>query len=356
MFNERKVVGFTNEPREAEDDLLFDVTFEDKNEAEDSQNVVKIDIKEEGPEIAIKPEVLVDEESSSSSETENQIELTRRSTINPDYDVGPVNQVESTRNLTSAPESQTPPIPAKRSFRPSPPRLSKIPVLQERSQKAKDVQQTSQTVKPKTKIPSKLDMAKQLVKIGLPSSTDKCIERRWEYRDKQYTRREAMELKRQERWLSPLQRHGQNYSHNSMLFPKEPETYKQAISSSGKENWLQAMQEELESLSDTNTWTLVERPKDKNVIPGKWVYKVKTQADGSLENKARYVATGFKQIEGIDYSETFAPTSKPDIFRLILSLAVEENFILRQLDVKSSYLHPKIKEAVYLEQPSGLKN
>ena len=51
------------------------------------------------------------------------------------------------------------------------------------------------------------------------------------------------------------------------FFSKEPETYKQAISSSEKENWLQAMQEELKSLSDTNTWTLVERPKDKNVIP-----------------------------------------------------------------------------------------
>ena len=234
VFNERKVVGFTNEPREAENDLLFDVTFEDQNEAEDSQNVVKIDIKEEGPEIIIKPEVLVDEESSSSSETENQIELTRRSTINPDYEVGPDNQVESTKNLTSALESQAPPIPPKRSIGPSPPKLSKIHVLQERSQKASDVQQTSHIVKPKTKIPSKLDMAKQLVKIGLPSSTDKCIERRWEYRDMQDTRREAEELKRQERWHNLPQRYGQSYSHNSMHFPKEPETYKQAISSSGK--------------------------------------------------------------------------------------------------------------------------
>ena len=66
MFNERKVVGFTNEPREAENDLLFDATFEDEKDAKDSQNVVKIDIKEEGPEIEIKLEVLVDEESSSS--------------------------------------------------------------------------------------------------------------------------------------------------------------------------------------------------------------------------------------------------------------------------------------------------
>ena len=356
VFHERKVVGFTNDPKEAENDLLFDVTFEDQNEVEDSQNVVKIETKEEGPEIVIKPEVLVDDESSSSSETENQIELTRSSTINPEYEVGPDNQVESTRNLTLTPESQAPPIPPRKSIGPSPPRPSKIPVLQERSQKPSDVQQTSQVVKPKMKVPSKLDMAKQLVKIGLPSSTDKCIERWWEYRDMQDTRKEAKELKREERSRNPPQRYGQSYSHNSTIFPKEPETYKQAISSSEKENWLQAMQEELNSLSETNTWTLVECPKDKNVIPGKWVYKVKTKADGSLEKyKARYVAKGFKQIEGTEYSETFAPTSKPETFRFILSLAAKENFVLRQMDVKSAYLHPEIKEEIYLEQPSGFE-
>ena len=77
------------------------------------------------------------------------------------------------------------------------------------------------------------------------------------------------------------------------------------------------MQEELKSSSDTNTWTLVERRKDKNVIPGKCVYKVETKADGSLEKyKARHVAKGFKQIEGRDKSETFAPTSKPELFDL----------------------------------------
>ena len=104
VFNERKVVGFTNEPRETEDDLLFDVTFEDQNENENSQNVVKIETKEEGPEIVIKPEVLIDDESSSCSGTENQIELTRSSAINPDYGVGPDSQVESTWNLTLTPK------------------------------------------------------------------------------------------------------------------------------------------------------------------------------------------------------------------------------------------------------------
>ena len=83
----------------------------------------------------------------------------------------------------------------------------------------------------------------------------------------QNTGREAEELKFEEKSRNPPQRYGQSYSHNSTFFPKEPETYKQAICSSEKENWLQARQNELKSSSDINTWTLVERPKDKNVFP-----------------------------------------------------------------------------------------
>ena len=93
------------------------------------------------------------------SEIENQIELTRSFTINPEYEVGPDNQVESTRNLTLTPESQASPIPPRRCIGPNPPRPSKIHVLQGRPTKSIDVQQTSQVVKPKTKVPSKLDMA-----------------------------------------------------------------------------------------------------------------------------------------------------------------------------------------------------
>ena len=106
VFNERKVVGFPNELGEAENDLLFDVTFEDQNETEDSQNVVKIHVKEEAPKIKRKHEVLADEENSSISETENQIEVTRSVTINLEHEVGADNQVASTKNFTLAPEIQ----------------------------------------------------------------------------------------------------------------------------------------------------------------------------------------------------------------------------------------------------------
>ena len=85
------------------------------------------------------------------------------------------------------------------------------------------------------------------------------------------------------------------------------------------------MLEELKSLEEMKTWNSVERPRDRILIPRKWVYKIKIGADGNLENyKARYVAEGYKQIEGIDNGETFAPTSKSETFRLILSLAAKK--------------------------------
>ena len=196
-MKERKVVGFTNGLRGEQNDLLFDVTFRDETEAEDNKIIVTVKNKDEFPEIEVTSEV--DEESSSSKETENQVEFRTSVTINPEADFELDNQVESTRNITLVPEAQAPPIPLRRSIVLSPPRSSKILVPQGWPKKSIDVQQTSQVVKPKTKVPSKFDMAKQLAKIGLPSKTDKCLERWWEYRDFQDTRREAKELKREER-------------------------------------------------------------------------------------------------------------------------------------------------------------
>ena len=131
----------------------------------------------------------------------------------------------------------------------------------------------------------------------------------------QSTRRETKELKRKAMSKNPRQRYGQSFSHISTFFPKELETYKEAIGCSEKENCLQAMQDELKSLSDTNTSTLVYRPKYKNIVPENGVKKKKTKADGGLETyKVSYVAIGFKRIEGLDYSKTFAPTSNFETF------------------------------------------
>ena len=134
----------------------------------------------------------------------------------------------------------------------------------------------------------------------------------------------------------------------------EPKTYKDAVSSTQAKYWKQAMQAEFESLEDNNTWTLVREPKDRKVLPGKWVYKVKYGADGQIDKyKARYVAKGFAQVEGLDFSDTYAPTCKPETFRILLAIAAQKDLYLGQMDVKSAYLHSTIEEEIYLEQPEG---
>ena len=144
------------------------------------------------------------------------------------------------------------------------------------------------------------------------------------------------------------------WSHNAAAV-REPSTHEEAMNSEEKAEWQQAMCEEIEALKANATWTLVPRSEATNV-PGRWVFKRKTKADGSLDKyKARYVAKGFKQIEGLEFHKTFAPTAKPESLRTILALAAKSGAGLHQLDVKSAYLHSAIAEEVYLEQPQGFQ-
>ena len=115
----------------------------------------------------------------------------------------------------------------------------------------------------------------------------------------------------------------------------ELKTYEEAINSSKAKYWKQAMQAEVDSLENNNTWTFVNKPQDKNVLPGRWVYKVKYSADGEVDKyKARYVAKGFAQVEGLYFFETYAPTCKPETFRTLLAVATQKGLELRQMDVK----------------------
>ncbi|GJV77134.1 ribonuclease H-like domain-containing protein [Tanacetum coccineum] len=119
-------------------------------------------------------------------------------------------------------------------------------------------------------------------------------------------------------------------------------------------NWKQAMCDEYKALIDNNTWVLVPRPPNVNIVRSMWLYKHKYNADGSLNRyKARLVANGRSQQQGIDYDETFSPVVKPATIRTVLSLAVSRQWPIHQLDVKNAFLHGHLTKTVYMHQPPG---
>eukprot|EP00253_Pinus_taeda_P036695 PITA_36695 len=124
----------------------------------------------------------------------------------------------------------------------------------------------------------------------------------------------------------------------------EPQTYSEA---KGTPEWEQAMDIEFQSLQKNHTWTLSDLPEGKKPISCKWVYKVKYKANGTLDKyKARLVARGFSQKEGIDYEETFAPTAKMSTIQLLLALAAQFKWKVHQMHVKSAFLNGDLQEEV----------
>ena len=118
--------------------------------------------------------------------------------------------------------------------------------------------------------------------------------------------------------------------------------------------WQDAMTEEYQSIMKNDVWDIVTRPKGKSVVTSKWIYKIKHATDGSVEKyKARFVARGLSQVEGIDYEETFAPVARYTSIRTIIALATSMGRRLHQMDVKTSFLNGEIEEEVYIEQPDG---
>ena len=116
------------------------------------------------------------------------------------------------------------------------------------------------------------------------------------------------------------------------------------------------MDEELDQIEKNDTWELVPRPKNKNVIGTKWVFRNKLNEDGQVtRNKARLVCKGYAQIEGIDFEETYAPVARMEAIRLLLSYACSKNVKIYQMDVKSSFLNGELEEEVYIEQTEGFQ-
>src|SRR6187551_475851 len=117
------------------------------------------------------------------------------------------------------------------------------------------------------------------------------------------------------------------------------------------------MEEEMDSLEENATWSLVELPADRKAISNRWVYRIKRRADGEIDRyKARLVVRGFSQQKGIDYDETFSPVARFGTIRSILSVAASEHLKLAQFDVKSAFLNGVLLEEVYMVQPEGFED
>ncbi|KAL2250110.1 UNVERIFIED_CONTAM: Retrovirus-related Pol polyprotein from transposon TNT 1-94 [Sesamum indicum] len=108
--------------------------------------------------------------------------------------------------------------------------------------------------------------------------------------------------------------------------------------------WFSAMNEEMKSLKDNHTWELVPKPRDCSLVDCKWIFKIKQE--NPLKYKVRLVAKGFTQKEGIDYNEIFSPVVKYTTVRVILTLTAHFDWELKQMDVKTAFLHGDLDECI----------
>ena len=140
----------------------------------------------------------------------------------------------------------------------------------------------------------------------------------------------------------------------SKTIPPLPQTVAEALAHPG---WRLAMLDELDSIFQNHTWVLTEATKHMNILGCRWVVTVKLHADGTLNRlKTRLVAKGFRQEEGIDFTETYSSVVRTSTIRIVLAVATSKNWSITQLDVKNAFLHGDLKEEVFMIQPPGFED
>lgn len=140
----------------------------------------------------------------------------------------------------------------------------------------------------------------------------------------------------------------------AVLESTEPKYFKDAACI---KEWCEAMQKEIEALEENNTWDITDLPPGKRAINCKWVYKLKWNADGTLDRyKTRLVVCGNRQKKGTDFNETFAPVAKITTVRYLLSVAAAKEWEVHQMDIHDAFLHGDLTEEVYMKLPLGFKS
>lgn len=134
------------------------------------------------------------------------------------------------------------------------------------------------------------------------------------------------------------------------IISSAPSSFEEIKTRDDKSQWEKAIKDELESLSSNNTWTLVPRPQNRNIVDCKWIFTIKYDEFGKrVRHKARLVARGFSQEYMMDYNETFAPVARISSFRFITSFANQFNLLVHHMDVKTAFLNGNLKEEIFME-------
>ncbi|KAM2860463.1 hypothetical protein COP2_025757 [Malus domestica] len=123
----------------------------------------------------------------------------------------------------------------------------------------------------------------------------------------------------------------------------EPETYEEARTHNDSDKWMKAMESEMDSLLNNDTYELVELPKGRKALKNKWVFKLKKD-DNMTRYEARLVIKGFGQKKGVDFDEIFSPVVKMTSIQVILGMAASMDLKLEQLDVKTAFLHGNLED------------
>jgi hypothetical protein len=139
----------------------------------------------------------------------------------------------------------------------------------------------------------------------------------------------------------------------SNIIDVDPTNYEEVVE---KKEWKDFMVEEYQSIVKNDVWDVVLRSKEKTMVSSKWIYKTKHSVDGSIDKyKARFVAHGFSQKEGIYYENTFSPVARYTSIRDILLIVAVMKWKVHQMDVKTYFLNGVLGEEVYVVQPQGFE-
>ncbi|XP_075475893.1 uncharacterized protein LOC142514930 [Primulina tabacum] len=140
----------------------------------------------------------------------------------------------------------------------------------------------------------------------------------------------------------------------TFMMESEPQSFKEAMSSSEGPLWKEAINSEMKSILQNHTWELVNFPPGSKPLGCKWVFKRKMKSDGTIDKyKARLVIKGYHQREELDYFDTYSPVSRITSIRVILAIVALRNLEVHQMDVKTAFLNGDLEEEIYMEQPKG---